>query len=177
MSTDVSGMIECRPGARLWGPDDEDSVWVAGIDLFLLNRGNAYDGLACLFGVRNSFGFRPVAEDCGFPDDASDGLRGDFAAYGGPEDVFGTTWLTGAELAAVDWQETDTSGTRSRASAAGADSDWGRVWSVMRILGEVHGSAEAPVLAETQPATHPHSSRRPPYALAATRRAGWSGVR
>lgn len=27
MSTDVSGMIECRPGARLWGPDDEESVW------------------------------------------------------------------------------------------------------------------------------------------------------
>ncbi|MGW7064108.1 hypothetical protein ACWGHM_37190 [Streptomyces sp. NPDC054904] len=45
MSTDISGMIECRPGARLWGPDDEDSVWEVGIDLFLLNRGNAYDGL------------------------------------------------------------------------------------------------------------------------------------
>ncbi|MFJ8563799.1 hypothetical protein [Streptomyces sp. NPDC093514] len=39
MSTDVSGMIECRPGARLWGPEDEDSVWEVGIDLFLLNRG------------------------------------------------------------------------------------------------------------------------------------------
>ncbi|MFD5694398.1 hypothetical protein [Streptomyces rubiginosohelvolus] len=67
MSTDVSGMIECRPGARLWGPDDEDSVWEVGIDLFLLNRGNAYDGLACLFGIRNSLGFRPLAEDRGFP--------------------------------------------------------------------------------------------------------------
>ncbi|MFD9285036.1 hypothetical protein ACFWD7_48855 [Streptomyces mirabilis] len=60
MSTDVSGMIECRPGARLWGPDDEDSVWHAAIDLFLLNDGNAYDALACLFGIRNSFGFRPL---------------------------------------------------------------------------------------------------------------------
>ncbi|MGW7461350.1 hypothetical protein ACWGIO_27150, partial [Streptomyces sp. NPDC054797] len=88
MSTDVSGMIECRPGARLWGPDDEDSVWEVGIDLFLLNRGNAYDGLACLFGVRNSYGFRPLAEDRGFPDDASDGLRGEFAGYGGPRYVF-----------------------------------------------------------------------------------------
>lgn len=83
-STDVSGMIECRPGACLWGPDDEDSVGEIGIDLFLLNRGNSYDGLACLFGVRNSFGFRPLAEDRGFPDDASDGLRGEFAGYGGP---------------------------------------------------------------------------------------------
>ncbi|WP_260606571.1 hypothetical protein [Streptomyces sp. WAC08241] len=65
MSTDVSGMIECRPGARLWGPDDEDTVWEVGIDLFLLNRGNAYDGPACLFGIRNPFGFRPLAEDRG----------------------------------------------------------------------------------------------------------------
>lgn len=138
MSTDVSGMIECRPGARLWGPDDEDSVWEVGIDLFLLNRGNAYDSLACLFGIRNSFGFRPLAEGRGFPDDASARLRGEFAGYGGPHDVHGTTWLTWAELDTTDWQETDASGTRTRASAAGIDTDWGRVWSVMRILSEVH---------------------------------------
>lgn len=140
MSTDVSGMIECRPGARLWGPEDEDSVWEAGLDLFLLNRGNAYDGLACLFGIRNSFGFRPLAEGRGFPEDASDGLRGDFADYGGPDGVHGTTWLTWDELASADWQETDASGTRSRAEAAGTDTDWGRVWSVMEILSEVHGA-------------------------------------
>ncbi|MEU2508767.1 hypothetical protein ABZ621_29190 [Streptomyces sp. NPDC007863] len=137
MSTDVSGMIECRPGARLWGLDDEDTVWKAGIDLFLLNMGNAYDGLACLFGIRNSFGFRPLAEDRGFPDDASEGLRREFA---GPDFAYGTTWVTWAELAAADWQETNASGTRSRASAAGNDTDWGRVWSVMRILSEVHGA-------------------------------------
>lgn len=140
MSTDISGMIECRPGARLWGPDDEDSVWEPAIDLFLLNGGNAYDGLACLFGVRNTFGFRPLAEDRGFPDDASEGLRDVFTAFGGPDDVYGTSWLTWAELETVDWHETDASGRRSRASAAGTDTDWGRVWSVMRILGEVHES-------------------------------------
>ncbi|MFD8020440.1 hypothetical protein ACFV6G_08440 [Streptomyces lavendulae] len=140
MSTDVSGMIECRPGARLWGPDDEDTVWEVAIDLLLLNRGNAYDGLACLFGIRNYFGFRPLAEGRGFPDDASDGLRDEFADCGGPRYVHGTTWLTWAELETTDWQETDTSGTRTRASAAGVDTDWGRVWDVMRILGEVHGA-------------------------------------
>jgi hypothetical protein len=133
-------MIECRPGARLWGPEDEDSVREAGIDLFLLNVGNAYDGLACLFGVRNAFGFRPLAEGRGLPDDASDGLRSELAAYGGPDDVHGTTWLTCAELAATDWQETDASGTRSRATGAGTDTDWGRVWSVMSIFSEVHGA-------------------------------------
>ncbi|MFF3312747.1 hypothetical protein [Streptomyces sp. NPDC002952] len=140
MSTDVSGVIECRPGARLWGPEDEDSVWEAGIDLFLLNVGNAYDGLACLFGIRNSFGFRPLAEGRGFPNDASDGLRRDFMAYGGPDDVHGTTWLTWAELEVTDWQETDASGTRSRAAVAGTSTDWGRVWRVMAILSEIHGA-------------------------------------
>ncbi|MFD0547922.1 hypothetical protein ACFQ0X_01230 [Streptomyces rectiviolaceus] len=54
--------------------------------------------------------------------------------------MHGTTWLTWAELAATDWQETDASGTRSRAAAAGTDSGWGRVWRVMSILSEVHGS-------------------------------------
>ncbi|GHG31279.1 hypothetical protein [Streptomyces zaomyceticus] len=92
MSTDVSGMIECRPGARLWGVDDEDTVWEAGIDLFLLNRGNAYDGLACLFGVRNYFGFRPLAEDRGFPDDASEGLRS-LGEIHGAENVRLVVWF------------------------------------------------------------------------------------
>lgn len=122
------------------GPDDEDSLWEAAIDLFLLNRGNAYDGLACLFGVRNSFGFSALAEGRGFPDDASDGLRSEFAGCGGPRHVYGTTWLTWAELSTVDWQETNVSGTRTRASAAGNDTDWGRVWRVMRTLSEVHGA-------------------------------------
>lgn len=61
MSTEVSGIIECRPGARFGGADDEDSVWHPAIDFFLLNSGNAYDGLACLFGIRHSYGFRPLA--------------------------------------------------------------------------------------------------------------------
>ncbi|MFD6464632.1 hypothetical protein [Streptomyces goshikiensis] len=80
-----------------------------------------------------------MAEDRGFPDDASDELRSVFAGFGGPHDVHGITWLTWAELETTDWQETDASGTRTRASAAGIDTDWGRVWSVMRILSEVHG--------------------------------------
>ncbi|MCJ1681138.1 hypothetical protein MTF65_28055 [Streptomyces sp. APSN-46.1] len=139
MSTDVSGMIECRPGARIWGPDDEDSVWQVGIDLFLLNNGNAYDALACLFGVRNTFGFRPLTEGRGIPDDASEGLLADFASYGGPPDVHGTTWITWAEPASADWQETDHSGTRGRQSVAGDETHWGPVWTVMRTLGELHG--------------------------------------
>ena len=95
MSTDVSGMIECRPLARIWGEDDEDAVWHAAIDLFLLNTGNAYDALACLFGVRNSFGFRPLTEDRG--------LRDAFHASGGTQDTHGTTWISWAELTIANW--------------------------------------------------------------------------
>ncbi|MFJ9598016.1 hypothetical protein ACIRS3_35385 [Streptomyces virginiae] len=147
MSTDVSGMIECRPGARLWGSDDDDSMWEAGIDLLHLNMGNAYDGLACLFGIRNSFGFQPLAEDRGFPDDASEGLQREFADCGGPHYVHGTTWLTWSELETTDWQGTDASGTRTRASAAGIDTHWGPVWKVMRILSEIHGAENVRLVA------------------------------
>ncbi|MFF5900194.1 hypothetical protein ACFY8O_30315 [Streptomyces argenteolus] len=139
MSTEVSGMIECRPGARLWGPDDEDAVWHTAIDLFLLNNGNAYDALACLFGIRNHFGFRPLAESRGFPSDASERLQTEYAAYGGSPDTYGTTWITWDELASTDWQETDSSGTRGRESVAGNETHWGPVWSVMRTLSELHG--------------------------------------
>ncbi|MET9700506.1 hypothetical protein ABZY31_26810 [Streptomyces sp. NPDC006529] len=58
----------------------------------------------------------------------------------GPHYAHGTTWLPRAELDTTDWQETNDSGTRTRASAAGTDIDRGRVWSVMRILSEVHGA-------------------------------------
>lgn len=131
---------ECRPGARLRGPDDEDSGWQGAIDLFPLNNGNAYTALARLFGVRNSFGFRPLAEGRGFPGDASEALRVDYAAYGESPDTHGTTWITRAELASAEWRETDDSGARSRGSVAGDGSGRGPVSAVMRTLGELHGA-------------------------------------
>ncbi|WP_372346114.1 hypothetical protein [Streptomyces sp. KL116D] len=141
MATEIDGLIECRPGARLWGPDDEDSVWYAAVELWLLNVGNAYDALACLFGVRNSYGFRPLAENRGLPADASDALAAQHAVGGAPEDVYGPTWITWSELLRVDWQETDLGGTRTRAQAAGDATHWGPAWSVMRLLSELHGAA------------------------------------
>ncbi|MGW6732745.1 hypothetical protein [Streptomyces sp. NPDC055013] len=139
MSTDVSGTIECRPLARIFDEDDEDAVWHAAIDLFLLNTGNAYDAFACLFGVRNSFGFQPLTEDRGLPEDASDGLRAAYDSWGGPQDAQGTTWISWAELAAADWDETDRSGKLSRSAVAGEGTHWAPVWHVMRTLSELHG--------------------------------------
>ncbi|MFF2123858.1 hypothetical protein ACFVW1_00370 [Streptomyces olivochromogenes] len=50
------------------------------------------------------------------------------------------TRITWAELASADWQEADSSGTRSRDMVAGDGTHWGPVWSVMRTLGELHGA-------------------------------------
>lgn len=58
--------------------------WHAAIDLCLVNSSNAYDALACPFGVRNPFGFQPLAEDHGLPEDASDRLRAAFSPWGNP---------------------------------------------------------------------------------------------
>lgn len=101
MATEIDGVIECRPGARLWGTDDEDSVWHAAMELWLLNIGNAYDALACLFGIRNTYGFQPLAADRGLPTDAFETVAGEHAAWG-LDSVHGTTWITWAELLAAD---------------------------------------------------------------------------
>jgi hypothetical protein len=55
-----------------------------------------------------------LAEDRGLPEDVSDGVRAAFIACLGPEYSHSTTWITGAELAAADWNETDSSGVLSR---------------------------------------------------------------
>ncbi|MFI1471229.1 hypothetical protein [Streptomyces wuyuanensis] len=79
MSTDFDGMIECRPWVmRNWADDDEDLQRHASIEVRHLNLGNAHDALACLFGVRNHFGLRPLAEGRGLPADVSDGARKSF---------------------------------------------------------------------------------------------------
>ncbi|MGW0934171.1 hypothetical protein [Streptomyces sp. NPDC002666] len=69
----------------------------------------------------------------------SDGIRSMFAAAGGCDDVYGTTWITWAELTSADWQETDSSGSLSRQAVAGDATHRGPVRSVMRTLAELYG--------------------------------------
>ncbi|MFD9651573.1 hypothetical protein [Streptomyces mirabilis] len=61
MSTDVSGMIECRPGARLSGPDDEDSVRDASEAL--RTEYAAYDGSADVHGTTQITWAEPASTD------------------------------------------------------------------------------------------------------------------
>ncbi|MEU9384032.1 hypothetical protein AB0D38_25005 [Streptomyces sp. NPDC048279] len=119
MSTEVSGVIEGSPPARILEEDDEDPVRYAALGLFLINVGNAYDAFARLFGVRDSFAFRPLSEDRGLPEDASQGLRETLNAWSGPQDAHGTTWISWAEFAAADWDEPDRSGALGRSTVAG----------------------------------------------------------
>lgn len=139
MATEIDGVVECRPDARLWGPDDKDAVWHSAMELWLMNVGNAYDALACLFGIRNTYGFRPLAEGRGLPADASDAVARQHADWG--NDIHGTTWITWAEVLAADWKESDVSRERSREQVAGDATHWGSAWSVMRTLSDLHGAS------------------------------------
>src|SRR5450755_2279415 len=62
MGTDITGYIEVK--------FEWNEYWQAAIDLFWLYEGQ-YDSFACLFGVRNYAGFRPLAQDRGLPFDIS----------------------------------------------------------------------------------------------------------
>lgn len=69
MVTDIYRGIEIRDP---W-PGDENEGWIKAIDLFpLLDDGGlagAYPAYAFLFGVRNVYGLRPIAELRGLPAD------------------------------------------------------------------------------------------------------------
>ncbi|WP_330295257.1 hypothetical protein [Streptomyces sp. NBC_00503] len=95
MGTDIHGFVECVDG--------EGEPWVAAIDISLLYHGRNYDAFGCLFGMRNFAGFRPLAEDRGIPEDASEGVRAEFAEW--RYDGHSATWIGWAELKRVDWSE------------------------------------------------------------------------
>jgi hypothetical protein len=102
MGTDISGFIECRT----WHLHGEETPWHAAVDLFCLYTTRNYDAFGCLFGVRNFADFRPLATGRGLPGDVSEGVLAELdRAYSSPDDVFGTSWISWAEVKAVDWEE------------------------------------------------------------------------
>ena len=102
MGMDIS--VECRA----WHLDEEggNAGWQAAIDLYFLNITRNYDAFECLFGMRNYANFRPLAAKRGMPSDASETVRAELAQLAPwPDQAYGVTWITWAELKVVDWDE------------------------------------------------------------------------
>lgn len=101
MGTDIHGFIECRTWTR--GLDVGETAWCAAIPLGLLLAGREYAVFDCLFGVRSSGHWRPIAADRGLPQDAAETTKTELAEWG--DAAFGVTWLTWDEVTAIDWDE------------------------------------------------------------------------
>ncbi|MFE2111604.1 hypothetical protein ACFXAF_37880 [Kitasatospora sp. NPDC059463] len=103
MGTDISGFLEFRAPQ-----DHREPTWSTAQDLDSLYGGRDYDAFGCLFGVRNYANFRPLAASRGLPADVSATVRarlGQLAEWQGEDAVHSTTWITWAEVKAVDWNE------------------------------------------------------------------------
>ncbi|MFI8006475.1 hypothetical protein [Streptomyces sp. NPDC086010] len=103
MGTDISGFLEYRVPQ-----EDQEPIWYSAHALSSLNDVRNYDAFGCLFGVRNYANVRPLAAGKGFPADASATVRARFAQlteWYGEDGFHGTTWITWAEVKAVDWNE------------------------------------------------------------------------
>ncbi|MFE7615049.1 hypothetical protein [Streptomyces sp. NPDC057496] len=103
MGTDMSGFLEYRASQ-----DGREAAWYTAHGLDSLDDTRDYDAFGCLFGVRNYANFRPLAAHRGLPADASATVSERFAQlteWYGEGSLHGTTWITWAEVKAVDWDE------------------------------------------------------------------------
>ncbi len=97
MGWDITGMIECRELTTT-----PEATWIAARSLNDLYEGRNYDSFGCLFGWKNYANFRPIAEGRGLPSDVSSEVREDCERY---DDEAGATWISWAEIKAIDWEE------------------------------------------------------------------------
>ncbi|MFB6888633.1 hypothetical protein ACFCX4_04865 [Kitasatospora sp. NPDC056327] len=103
MGTDISGFLEYRVPR-----DGREPSWRAAHELGYLYGGRDYDAFGCLFGVRNYANFRPLAAGRGLPADLSAAVGARIAELTerhGEDGLHGITWITWAEVEAVDWDE------------------------------------------------------------------------
>ncbi|MFH9725483.1 hypothetical protein ACH4M4_21335 [Streptomyces sp. NPDC017254] len=103
MVTDINGFLEYRAAQDGRGP-----TWHTAQDLDSLYDGCSYDAFGCLFGVRNYANFRPLAANRGLPADVSGSASARSAQltdWYGEGGFHNTSWITWAEVRAVDWDE------------------------------------------------------------------------
>lgn len=98
MVTDIFGGIEVRDPRPFDGPP-----WIKAMDLDLLLDGGgpvgAYPAFAYLFGVRNQYGFKPIAESRGLPTDVSAAM---LDALEPTSDFVSISWVAWSELMSLD---------------------------------------------------------------------------
>lgn len=107
MGVDVMGWVEVRPSYHKPDSDfDFDRQWVAVVSNVGFLAGRNYEMFGCLFGVRNHANFIPLAAERGIPDDASEDVQHKWAEFNDrwPDEAFSPSWITWAELKAVDWE-------------------------------------------------------------------------
>ncbi|WP_406436397.1 hypothetical protein OHB00_20775 [Streptomyces sp. NBC_00631] len=91
MGTDLHGWIECR--TRRQGLNHDEKAWSPTISLSMLGMPRDYDGLACLFGVRDfDTMWRPVTANRGLSPDTSPEVRAEHATWSALG--FAETWLS-----------------------------------------------------------------------------------
>jgi hypothetical protein len=153
VGTDIYGFIEVRD----WPHAGDEVRWKPAVDLALLYGGRDYDSFACLFGVRNYAGFRPVAAGRGLPADAAEQTRryfGEFDDYG-----LWPTWIGWDEIRRIDWDEpAEQTDSRLHRYERGSGGQWTlhskSAWS--REAFEVRGVPVPPP--GTAPEIHPEGS-------------------
>lgn len=102
MSVGIEGYIEVRPWAS-WPDLPHEIEWEAAVPLDCLYVTPDYDAFACLFGVMNYAGFRPVATDRGLPPDAAEQTR---RLHDDPNSgALWPTWIGWNEIQQIDWNE------------------------------------------------------------------------
>lgn len=91
MGCDIHGWVEIRT-----------HNWYAMVNIEGCT-GRSYDTYGCLFGVRNSANFEPVAKRRGLPDDLSIKARRDYQSA--ESDHHSMSYLTYEEIQDIDWSE------------------------------------------------------------------------
>ncbi len=102
MGTDISGWIEVyTPEIYPGGP----RRWTAVVNVVEIVARN-YGMFGSLFGVRNDYGFRPIAPSRGIPADVSDDLTDyDDVPLDSGSSLWLPSWITWHEISEIDWDE------------------------------------------------------------------------
>jgi len=94
MGCDLHGYVEVQTHG-------DEGHWYAAVCVEGVT-GRSYDSFGCLFGVRNSAQFKPVADHRGLPDDLSLTAKVD---HGECSDYHSESYLSFDEIQAIDWSE------------------------------------------------------------------------